>query len=116
MSHYFDDILTREIKRRDSTTPTTPGPNGKPRMRRSSTARSIGARSDFDSEMNGQDGHDDSLGNSVTLEDPDRLRERLREKSEADAHMHRYISDQLERFKEDKEYVNGGDNEYEATA
>ncbi|KAL0940739.1 cytoplasm protein [Colletotrichum truncatum] len=118
MSHYFDDILTREIKRRDSTTPHTPGPNGKPRMRRSSTARSIGARSDFDNDMNGEDGHDEeSLGGSVTLEDPDRLRERLRERTEADAHMHRYISDQLERFKEDKEFtVNGGDNEYETSA
>ncbi|KAF4413584.1 Uncharacterized protein CGCF413_v002834 [Colletotrichum fructicola] len=118
MSHYFDDILTRSIKRRDSTAPGTPGPNGKPRMRRSSTARSIGARSDFDSEMNGQDGGDDSLGNSVTLEDPDKLRERMRERSEADAHMHRYISDQLQRYKddkEDKEYVNGGD-EYETRA
>lgn len=116
MSHYFDDILTREIKRRDSNIPATPGLNGKPRMRRSSTARSIGARSDFDSEMNGQDGDDGSLGNSVTLEDPEKLRERLKERSEADAHMHRYISDQLERFKEDKEYVNGGDNEYETSA
>ncbi|KAF3800534.1 hypothetical protein GCG54_00003432 [Colletotrichum gloeosporioides] len=118
MSHYFDDILTRSVKRRDSTAPGTPGPNGKPRMRRSSTARSIGARSDFDSEMNGQDGGDDSLGNSVTLEDPDKLRERMRERSEADAHMHRYISDQLQRYKddkEDKEYVNGGD-EYETRA
>ncbi|KAF4824658.1 hypotheticall protein [Colletotrichum tropicale] len=118
MSHYFDDILTRSIKRRDSTAPGTPGPNGKPRMRRSSTARSIGARSDFDSDMNGQDGGDDSLGNSVTLEDPDKLRERMRERSEADAHMHRYISDQLQRYKddkEDKEYVNGGD-EYETRA
>lgn len=106
MSHYFDDIFARGVERRGS---TTPGPVGKPRMRRSSTARSIGARSDFD-EANG----DDSLSNSTTLDDPETLRQRLREQSDADAHMHRYISDQLERFKEDKEHVNGKDNEYEA--
>ncbi|GKT86704.1 LOW QUALITY PROTEIN: glycoside hydrolase family 63 protein [Colletotrichum tofieldiae] len=108
MSHYFDDIFARGTERRGS---MTPGPGGKPRMRRSSTARSIGARSDFD-ETNG----DDSLSNSATLDDPEKLRLRMREKSEADAHMHRYISDQLERFKEDKEHVNGKDNEYEAGA
>lgn len=106
MSHYFDDIFARGTDRRGS---MTPGPGGKPRMRRSSTARSIGARSDFD-ETNG----DDSLSNSATLDDPEKLRQRMREKSEADAHMHRYISDQLERFKEDKEHPGGTDNEYEA--
>jgi hypothetical protein len=97
MSHYFDDVFHRHVN------PKSPHPGGgsMPRIRRSSTARSIEARSDFGSEANGVDGDDDersragSMSNSAILNDPQRLRER----AEADAHLHRYVSDQLERVK-----------------
>lgn len=63
------------------------------RVRRSSTARSIGARSDFDASTNGVDDDDDAT--SVFHDD-----EKSREKEEADEHMHRYVSDQLNRYKD----------------
>ncbi|KAJ2901337.1 glycoside hydrolase family 63 [Zalerion maritima] len=46
MSHYFDDIFHRHERR--SSIPKTPRLEGIPRIRRSSTNRSIGRRSDFD--------------------------------------------------------------------
>ena len=83
MAHYFDDVFHRDAG---------PGHHRKkPHMRRSSTARSIGARSDFESSING----DDDDANSVTALDPEREAERR----EADAHMRHYISEQLERVK-----------------
>lgn len=77
------------------------------RIRRSSTSRSIGARSDFS--LNGVDADDEdgdaqSTTASVFPDDPDRARQR----SEADSHMHQYISDQLERYRIDQT-----SNEYE---
>lgn len=105
MAHYFDDIFQRKVHVRR---PSTPGMH----VRRSSTARSIGARSDFD---NSVDGDDDirSTTNSVFPSDPDREKER----TEADEHMHQYIADQLNRFKDDSKnghYEN--DDEFEAKA
>lgn len=70
-------------------------------MRRSSTARSIGARSDFDSD----EGDARSTAGSVFPDNPDRAKE----KDEADAHMNKYVSDQLSRIKggnEDDAYDN----------
>lgn len=89
MSHYFDDILHRSVDlgRRSSFTAR--------RLRRSSTGRSIGARSDFDGSVNGYDDDAQSTANSVFTEDPDRTKDR----DEADIHMHQYISDQLNRFR-----------------
>jgi hypothetical protein len=84
MAHYFDDIFQRTVG--------TAHTNGKPGLRRSSTARSIGARSDFDGD------HDDdarSTAASIFPEDPDRIKE----KEQANDHMNRYVSDQLERYK-----------------
>ena len=46
MAHYFDDIFTRHVSQPKSS---------KPSLRRSSTSRSIGARSDFDASVNGDD-------------------------------------------------------------
>ena len=89
MAHYFDDIFQRHVDK------GVPHQGGRRHIRRSSTARSIAARSDFDSSVNGDDDAR-SVTNSVHPDDP----ERLREKEEADSHMHRYIADQLERFKE----------------
>ncbi len=65
-------------------------------MRRSSTSRSIGGRSDFDPSVNG-DAHDDarSTGNSVATE----TEERERERREADEHTAHYVSEQLERVR-----------------
>ena len=100
MAHYFDDVFHRTVT---NGTPHTPG---KPRMRRSSTARSVGARSDFDNDRNSL-----SRTNSVYLDDP----ERAKAKSEADEHMHRYISDELDRYKTETQsgtYENG--EEFEA--
>lgn len=101
MAHYFDDIFHRHVQ---VGTPRSPS---MPRIRRSSTSRSIGARSDFGSvDMNGdadEDGDDVptrrvSRANSVFSNDPDRIRE----KTEADAHLHLYISEQLERVKHER--------------
>lgn len=90
MSHYFDDVFARSTGRRGSTTSLR-------HIRRSSTARSIGLRSDFDTDVNGTEANA-SLGNSFHADDPERERER----HEADEHMHQYISDQLARYKDDK--------------
>jgi hypothetical protein len=87
-------------------------------MRRSSSARSITARSDFFdfSSANGGDVTDDarSIGGSSAAtaeaaEDPERAKER----DEADQHMHRYVSEQLERY-QDENYEEG--DEFEAKA
>ena len=84
------------------------------RIRRSSTARSIGARSDFDASVNGYD--DDARSTTDSIYPPDDP-ERAKEKEEADSHMHRYISDQLNRFKDDKSthgHTNGDEFETKA--
>ncbi|KAK8037019.1 cytoplasmic protein [Apiospora marii] len=109
MAHYFDDVFHRS---------TGHGHPKKPHMRRSSTARSISARSDFESSVNGDDddNHDArSIGNSVAgapFTDPERESQR----QEADAHMHRYISEQLEKVQKDSDEDTGLADEYEATA
>lgn len=84
------------------------------RIRRSSTARSIGARSDFDTSVNG---HDDDARSTTGSVFPHDDPEKAREKEEADSHMHQYISDQLNRFK-DGNGANGYSNgdEYETKA
>jgi hypothetical protein len=93
MAHYFDDVFHRTVHGHKEK-------NAKPKMRRSSTARSIGARSDFEGSVNGDDDDVASLGNSVSNLDPERESERR----EADAHLHHYISEQLERVKTDLEH------------
>lgn len=101
MAHYFDDVFHRSVAN------GVPHPSGKPRMRRSSTARSIGARSDFD-------GEGLTRANSVYLDDP----ERAKAKSEADEHMHRYISGELDRYKTETQtgtYENGEEFETHAS-
>lgn len=109
MAHYFDDVFHRNAGH---------GQPKKPHMRRSSTARSISARSDFEGSMNGDDddGHDTrSIGNSVAgapFTDPERESQR----QEADAHMHRYISEQLEKVQKDPDEDTGLVEEYETTA
>ncbi|KAJ9141944.1 Six-hairpin glycosidase [Pleurostoma richardsiae] len=90
MAHYFDEIFNRQL------TPRSPS---MPRIRRSSTARSMGHRSDWETETNGHDDDGQSLGGSVVLSDDP---ETERQKAEADSHIHNYISEQLERVKKDQ--------------
>jgi hypothetical protein len=78
MNHYFDDILTRHIGQ--GTKPE------RPKMRRSSTSRSMGARSDFDVSVNGEE----DVRSVETDND-----ERAKERQEADAHTAHYVSEQL---------------------
>jgi hypothetical protein len=96
MAHYFDETLHRHAR----------GGVQTPRFRRSSTARSIGARSDFEGADDGE------ASSSVILGDP----EKLRRKAEADAHMHHYISDQLERVRTARDAGSGDGEEFEAHA
>ncbi|KAM0474855.1 hypothetical protein ACHAPX_007376 [Trichoderma viride] len=105
MAHYFDDIFQRHIDN------GVPHPGGRRHLRRSSTARSITARSDFESSVNGDDDAR-SVTNSVYHDDP----ERIKEKQEADSHMHRYISDQLHRYNGASNEEDSGGDEYETRA
>jgi hypothetical protein len=109
MNHYFDDIFSRHVGH--------PKINKSPynQMRRSSTARSIGVRSDFDASLNGDvdaDGEDDarSIGNSVETENPERERERR----EADAHTAHYVSEQLSRVRSNQSADFETGDEFEA--
>ncbi|PHH66695.1 hypothetical protein CDD81_6532 [Ophiocordyceps australis] len=95
MAHYFDDMFQRSV---DLGTPRSSGPR---HIRRSSTGRSIGARSDFEASLNELDEED---GKPINLTLPPHARE----KAEADSHLHQYISDQLNRYK-----VQNGDFDHE---
>lgn len=106
MSHYFDDMFQRSLDL------GTPRSGSRMRIRRSSTARSIGARSDFDASINGVD--DDALSHSSAIHDEP---ERTKEKEEADSHLHRYISDQLDRYKgENLDQYEAHEDEFETKA
>lgn len=77
----------------------TPRP---PPIRRSSTTRSIGARSDFGGSRYSHDGEDDtdddyvmSRKNSVLEMDPEREEQRRR----ANEHVAKYVSEKLERVR-----------------
>lgn len=105
MAHYFDDIFTRHIGK-----PNPSKPNGQ--MRRSSTSRSMGARSDFDTSVNGDDDEAArSIGNSAAADNMERELER----NAADAHVALYVSEQLERVRSHQS-VDGLENgdEFEA--
>lgn len=78
-----------------------------PRIRRSSTTRSIGNRSSFYTSANG-----DSYGE----EDVDSVRadhdEKERRKSEANQHIAKYVTDQLERIQSNESVFD--EDEFEA--
>ncbi|KAI0860504.1 Six-hairpin glycosidase [Xylaria cubensis] len=102
MAHYFDDTLHRHIH-------LNKNKPSKPHMRRSSTARSIGARSDYgDTSVNGEEFE----ARSVLPDDPEREAQR----KEADAHLHQYISGELQRVidGDDDHQVGVDRDEYEA--
>lgn len=105
MAHYFDDMFQRSM---DIGTPRT---SAMRHVRRSSTARSISARSDFDVPVLDIDDDAQSMSNSVYHDDPARVRERV----EADEHMNQYISDQLMRYKSQNGHLEQ-DEEFETRA
>ena len=89
-----------------------------PRIRRSSTNRSISHRSDFDNAVD-HDSEDDSepptrrASRATSISDP----ERIREKAEADRHMRQYITEQMRIVKdEDNEERYEEIEEFEAQA
>ncbi|KAK0634989.1 Six-hairpin glycosidase-like protein [Bombardia bombarda] len=121
MAHYFDDIFHRHEG--GMKTPRSPS---MPRLRRTSTSRSIAARSDFDAddlhERNAENDEDSdadtrrgSVSDSVIMGEPHRERER----AEADTHLHTYISQQLERVRSEQGELGADDyirnDEFEAT-
>ena len=75
---YFDETFTK---------------SSKPRIRRSSTGRSIGNPSSIPASVNG-----DHNGDSVVTEEDD---ERSRRRSEANQHVAHYVTNQLERIRTD---------------
>lgn len=102
MAHYFDETTQRISNRRGSIS--------RRHFRRSSVARSIGARSDFESTNGDHDDDDDarSCTGSVYPEDP----EYAKAKAEDNEHMAKYVSDQLRQYTEKtKNYENPEDLE-----
>lgn len=85
MAHYFDDVFGRHIGQPESFKP-------KP-MRRSSTSRSIGARSDFNSSINGDDRTERDAGSVRNSVD----RDGQMEQDEVNKHVAHYVSEQLEK-------------------
>lgn len=98
MAHYFDDVFTRHVG---------PQKTAKPVIRRSSTTRSMGARSDYDVSEKGDDDNR-SIGNSVEPESPEVARER----EQANQHVANYVSEQLERVKSHESHTDH--DEFEA--
>lgn len=100
MAHYFDDMFTRHVSQPKSS---------KPSLRRSSTSRSIGARSDFDASVNGDNEEGArSIGNSVATDNLDI------ERNEANAHVAQYVTERLERVRSHDSAFFENDDEYEA--
>lgn len=101
-AHYFDDIWS------------TAGKPKKPHhLRRSSTSRSIGFRSDWEGSANGDDAEAPERAklnrtNSIGYLDADALKK----KQEMDSHVANYVSDQLSRIKSgDSSEFDGGELE-----
>ncbi len=89
---YFDELFSR---------------SNKARIRRSSTSRSIGNRSSFNTSVNGDIANEsafDSMTDDV---------ERKRRRSEANQHVANYVNDQLERVRSN-ESVAVYEDEFEA--
>ena len=97
-SHYFDDVFTRQRRGSQSKKPSG--------LRRSSTSRSIGARSDYwksappsddgDHETHDDDDDTKSNGRAWTIYKEDGNTNK--EKESADEHVHKYVQDQLKRL------------------
>jgi len=96
-AHYFDDVFTRSSKPRGE----------QPGVRRSSTSRSIGNRSSFNVSANGDDDAHSADGSACTIGD-----ERVRRQSEADQHIAKFVTDQLERIRSNESVFD--EDEFEA--
>jgi hypothetical protein len=125
LSHYFDDVLHRTAHLPGAQTPML-SPNA-PRLRRSSTSRSLAARSDFS--VNGYESgtggdetpaaaaNDNGNGirrgsvNPALVNDPERVKAR----AEREAHLHSYITQQLERVRLERGGGEAGVDEIEAS-
>ena len=102
-AHYFDDIWN------------TSGKPKKPHhLRRSSTSRSIGFRTDWETSTNGEEAEPERASfnrtNSIGYLNADALRR----KQEMDEHVANYVSDQLTRIKSGESDGVDGD-EFEAS-
>ncbi|KAL9068671.1 MAG: hypothetical protein Q9157_006433 [Trypethelium eluteriae] len=89
-AHYFDDIFTRQRQI---------GQGKRNHLRRSSTSRSIGSRSDWAESTEGDEDDDSAFGkparnNSIFFDEAT-----LKEKAELDEQVASYVQDQLERMK-----------------
>ena len=101
MNHYFDDIFTRNAG--------MPKGDNRPKICRSSTTRSIGARSDFDTSVD----DDDDVRSRVNSLGPD-TEERERERREADEITANYVSEQLSRVRSHQSLIEDNGDEFEA--
>ena len=102
-AHYFDDVFTRQRRNSQSRKPST--------LRRSSTHRSLGMRSDWDSAPVSEHGDDDHTENNTHANGADGRDEKGRRwtlfqeddeskkaKESADEHVQNYVQDQLKRL------------------
>lgn len=97
--HYFDDVFSR--------------PNAtKPRIRRSSTTRSIGEQSSFNVSASGDSYREDDEAQSAIGSVRNEQHERERRKSEANEHLAKYVADQLERIQSNESVLD--EDEFEA--
>lgn len=111
-SHYFDDMFSRSGGRRRD--------KGRPIIRRSSTNRSIGNRSDFNSTIAG----DATPAASTVLDDEDNSRPLSRRDSssafpqngDSDEHLHNYVESQLQRIRSSASIAEGYEDELETQA
>ena len=98
-AHYFDDVFSK--------------PNAaKPRIRRSSTTRSIGNRSSFNVSASGDLSREDDEAQSAIGSVRNEQHEGERRKSEANEHVAKYVADQLERIQSNEPVFD--EDEYEA--
>ena len=100
-SHYFDDIFSRTARPRGSRRPS---------VRRSSTSRSIGNRSDFESAFTGRS----TPGPESALDDDEKLGESGLGLGD-DEHVSQYLESQLERVRS-RASMGAYEDEFEAQA
>lgn len=127
-AHYFDDTFSRgNVRRKSSYAPKSPD-DGRARLRRSSTSRSIGNHTLYSPSDTGADRHDalsPARRDSTAISDvdpcddegrhgPEEPRDDERRRSEADSHLEKYIGEQLNRVKSDEESVAVYEDEFEA--
>lgn len=85
-SHYFDDIFSRSGR---------PSFSRRPSVRRSSTTRSIGNRSDFNSTIGG----DATPAPSAVLDDEETSTPTTPANDAQEEHLHHYVESQLQRVR-----------------